>query len=284
MKKNQISMTAQGMAAIRALEGKKPSDMRICDDPFAKLFLDPWIFWFQRILIRYAERHAPGFVGFVASRCRYMDDTLDKCLYSGIEQVVILGAGLDSRAYRFEMIKWAVNVFEVDQPATQAAKIARVKKIFHEIPKYVHYVPIDFNEETLDKLMDRGYSRSLKTLFIWEGVTYYLQPEAVDTTLAWVHSNSASGSSILFDTIAASALSSKHLRNEVRLSEFTKRITGEAIIFGIEREQVADFMTQRGFTSVTKLYAEDFKRLYFTGINQSRPVADICSIVQASVP
>ena len=206
------------MATIRALEVQKPSSARICYDPFARQFADPWSFAIHRILAEMIERRAPGFIGFIVSRCRYIDDILEKCLDIGIEQVVILGAGLDSRAYRFERLKGQGRVFEVDEPTTQAAKIARVKRIFGEVPGHVTYVPIDFNGETLDKLVESGYQRGSKSLFIWEGVVAYLQPEAVDATLAWVRSNSAPGSVIVFDIMDASSLSEDHPRFEVRLS------------------------------------------------------------------
>ena len=284
MKKTQTSTTAQGMAVIRAFESKKPIGERICYDPFAHEFVGLGYFLLESVFNAYAEWRSPGFIGFVVSRTRYIDDYLEMCLKSGTPQVVILGAGLDARAYRFDIFKGPVKLFEVDQPATQAAKIARVKKVFHEVPKYVSYVPIDFNEETLDKLMKSGYNRSLKTLFIWEGVIPYLKSEAVDATLAWVQSNSAPGSSIIFDFIRASALWGKHRREEVKLSQWTQRFTGEGILFAIENDQVDDFMTQRGFVAVVNAGAEDFNRLYFTGLNKNRPLADIYSIVHATVP
>lgn len=272
------------MAAIRAVETKKSASRRICFDPFAQKFINPWYFLLESAFNTYAEWRSPGLIGFVVCRTRYIDDYLDQCLQNGTKQVVILGAGLDSRAYRFAAFKEQVKVFEVDQPATQAAKIARLKKVFHEVPKHVTYVPIDFNEESLNKLTDFEYQFSLKTLFVWEGVVPYLKPEAVDATLAWVHTNSAPDSSIIFDYIYPSAFSGKHRREEVKLSQWTHRFTGEALIFGIEKEEIVDFMTQRGFTDVVDACAEDFKRLYCTGTNPNRPVADIYSIMHASVP
>ncbi len=284
MKKTQSSKSAQGMATIRALEAERPSGARICYDPLAQEFVDSWSFSIHRILAEAIERRAPGFIGFVVSRCRYIDDLLEKCLDNGIEQVVILGAGLDSRAYRFERLKGAARVFEVDQPATQAAKIARLKRILREVPRHVTYVPIDFNEETLDKLVESGYTQGCKSLFIWEGVVAYLQPEAVDATLAWVRANSAPGSVIVFDTMDASALAAEHPRFEVRLSRFTRHFTGEGLIFGIERERIGEFMAQRGFVNVVVVGAEDFKRMYLCGTQQDRPVADVYAIVEAMVP
>ncbi len=284
MKKAQSSITAQGMAVFRAGETQKSAGERICYDPLARLFVNPWLYYVERAFNGLAEWISPGVAGFVVARCRYIDDYLEKCLQECAVQVVILGAGLDSRAYRCEELKGRAIVFEVDQPATQAAKIARLKRIFPELPQHVIYVPIDFNEETLDKLADHGYSHARKTLFIWEGVVAYLRPDAVDATLAWVRANSASGSSIVFDYIYPSAFSGKHLRAEVRLSQLTHRFSGEPLVFGIEKEQIVDFMTQRGFTAVVNASAEDLRQQYFTGPNQGRPIADIYAIVYAAVP
>ncbi len=284
MKKSQTSITAQGMATFRALETAKPAGERICYDPLAREFVDPWLYLVERVFNGLAEWRSPGVAGFIAARCRYIDDYLEKCLQDGAAQVVILGAGLDSRAYRFGRLKEPARVFEVDHPATQAAKIARLKKIFHEVPRHVTYVPIDFNEETLDRLAECGYDRSQRTLFIWEGVVAYLKPEAVDATLAWVRFNSGSGSAIIFDYIYPEAFIGEQRRAEVRLSQLTRRFSGEGLVFGIEKDQIAGFMTQRGFTSVVNAGAEEFKRLYFTGPNQGRPIADIYAIVHAEVP
>ncbi len=272
------------MAVFRAEESKKPAGERICYDPLARKLVDPWLYFVERAFNALAEWRSPGITGFVVARCRYIDDYLDECLQKGIAQVVILGAGLDSRAYRFDELKGQAKVLEVDQPATQSAKIARLKKIFHQLPPYVTYVPIDFNEETLEKLAEYGYDRSLQTLFIWEGVAAYLRPDAVDATLAWVCSNSAPGSSIIFDYIYPSAFSSEHVRTEVKLSQLTRRITGEPLVFGIEMDQIVDFMTQRGFTSVANAGAEDFRKQLFIGPNKGRPIADIYAIVHAIVP
>jgi methyltransferase (TIGR00027 family) len=284
MKVTQRSTTAQGIAVIRALETEKPAGERICYDPFARTFVERWSYALHRAFAVYIERRSPGFIGFIVSRCRYLDDYLADCLAKGAAQVVILGAGLDSRTYRFAAFKGPVKVFEVDQPATQAAKIVRLKQIFHEVPGYVTYVPIDFSAETLDKLVSCGYDRSRQTLFIWEGVIAYLKPAAVDATLAWVRANSASASSIIFDTMDASAITGKHLREEVKIGRLTQLFTGEALSFGIEKDQIVEFMTRQGFTSVGTACAQDLKRLYCTGLNQNSPIADSYAIVHAALP
>jgi len=193
MRKAQASGTAIGAAAVRAIESEKPANERICYDPFARGFIDTWVYLLMKLFAWYGEWHTKGGLTFIVCRCRYIDDYLQECLKSGITQLAILGAGLDSRAYRNELYQGVARVFEVDHPATQASKMEQVRKVFGKIPFQVTYVSVDFVGETLDKLLTYGFDPSLKTLFIWEGVTLYLNMKSVDTTLAWVRANSASG-------------------------------------------------------------------------------------------
>jgi methyltransferase (TIGR00027 family) len=282
MKKTQASTTAQGIAFVRALESSKPAGERICHDPLARRLISPAFYLLGRLFISHAERKGPGVIGFLTARCRYIDDYLQTCLKAGFDQLVILGAGLDSRAYRFEQLKGRAKVFEVDHPATQQVKLGKLEKILGKLPEHVTYVPVDFDEETLHKLFDSGYSRQTETLFIWEGVVYYLTAEAVDQTLEFVK-NSGAGSSIIFDYVYASALTAVHKREEIARMQRTKRYTGEGLVFGIEEGQVEEFLRVRGYTQVQNVTSEDLKRLYFTGVNQTRTIAPIYAIVHATV-
>jgi methyltransferase (TIGR00027 family) len=282
MNKSQSSITARGIAFARALESSLPAGERICYDPLARQMISTPFYLFCKLFAGYAEASALGVLGFLAARARYIDDYLQNCLDGGLEQLVILGAGLDSRAYRFEPLKER-RVFEVDHPATQQGKIENVKKTLGGLPKYVVYVPIDFNQETLHKLLDLGYDKQQQTLFIWEGVTMYLAAEAVDSTLAFVSAHSGQGSSIIFDYVYASALTAAHKRGEVTRMQRYRRFTGEGLVFGIEEGKVEEFLSQRGYTHITNATSQDLKQAYFTGVNQNRPVASIYAIVHARV-
>jgi methyltransferase (TIGR00027 family) len=283
MKKTQNSVTAQGIALIRALEYEKPAAERICDDPLARKFISTPIYLMGKMFAGYAERKGPGVMGFLAVRCRYMDDCLKESLASGAAQVVILGAGLDSRAYRIGELQRGARVFEVDQPATQQAKIAAVKRALGGLPGHVAYVPIDFNLEDLRKLLSAGYDPGRKSLFLWEGVTYYLTSAAVDATLKFVAENSAPGSAIVFDYLHTSALTAKHKRDEIERMERVKQVTGEELTFGIEEGTIGEFLQARGFTGIKIMTAADLHEKYFTGANRSRPVAPIYAIARAEV-
>lgn len=286
MRKNQTSITALGIAVLRAVESEKPEGERICYDPYARRFLPGWFYHMMRffILSGYAERRGKGVLGFLAARERYIDDYLTRRLHEGIDQLVILGAGFDSRAHRFFTSEGSIRIFEVDHPATQQKKLESVRKIFGSLPARVRYVPIDFNLQTLeDCLAAHGYDPRLKTVFIWQGVTYYLEPEAVDGTLAFITKHSTPGSSVIFDYIEKALLSQPTQHGEVKGMKRYRGMTGEDLRFGISGEQIDPFLQKRGFGSVENIRSEELKALYFHGKNQSRNVMSGYAIVSASV-
>ena len=281
MKKAQTSLTAIGIAILRAAESEKPAGERICYDPYARQFTPAWLFHTFAFLTKvgYTEWRGPGVNGYLAARDRYIDDVLNKYLEAGLQQLVILGAGYDSRAYRFDLAG-RVKTFEVDHPATQQDKLAKVQAIFGKIPEQVIYVPIDFNNQTLENcLLQAGYDRTLKTLFIWQGVTMYLTAEAVDTTLAFVTRHSISGSAIVFDYVYRHVLDGAQTQSEIRGMRRYRFMTGEGLSFGIDQGAVEEFLKQRRFSQVKDVNAEDLKLAYFTGVNAGRKVAGGYGIV-----
>jgi len=148
----------------------------------------------------------------------------------------------------------AVKVFEVDSPATQREKLSRARKAFGSFPKYVTYVALDFDRDKLDRrITETGYDTTLKTLFIWEGVSYYVTAKAVDEILGFVVENSGPGSTILFDYVYESFLDGKcRLRGARRLTLAYKVLwrlifRREPFIFGIDPQNVEDFLCARGF-------------------------------------
>lgn len=283
--KVRSSITAEGIALLRAMESHRPESERICYDPYARYFVSRWMWvaagFFMKI--GYADWRGPGVAGSLAARVRYIDDYLLSCIPSGLQQLVILGAGYDSRAYRFSELKSGVKVFEVDHPATQRVKLEKLKKIFGKAPGHVAYVPVDFDKETLgERLYASGYDSKLKTLFIWEGVTYYITAKAVDDTLAFVAHNSGPGSSIIFDYTYTSVINGTYKRGEVASMKRSSRFTGEGMVFGIEEGKIEEFLSRRGFGHIVNVTGDDLHRLYFKGINEKRKVAPVYSIVHAT--
>ena len=268
MNKKQSSTTAEGMALMRAIESSRPEDVRICYDPIARSLIPGIKFTLSKLFINSGlyGRFAPGAIEFIIARERYIDDFLRTCLNEGLDQVVILGAGFDTRAYRISGIE-KIRVFEVDHPATQAEKLKRLKKVIDPLPGYVIFVPVDFNTQTLaERLLAGSYNEQGKTLFIWQGVTMYLTPEGVDSTLAFIADHSGQGSTVIFDYFYNETLRDMRLKS----TGWILRVIHEKLIFGINEGKIEPFLTQRGFRDVHNADAEELKRLYFTGPNAGR--------------
>ncbi len=286
MRRNQSSLTAAGIAIARGVESEKPEGERICYDPYARRFVPGWLYSTLAFFIRsgYAGRRGPGVGEFIVARERYIDDVLRGFLDNGLQQLVILGAGYDSRAYRFDRLRDHVKVFEVDHPATQTDKLAKLRTVFGTIPEYVTYVPVDFNTQTLDeRLPESGYDPNLKTLFIWQGVTMYLTAEEVDDTLKFIIQHSAPGSAIVFDYIYRQVLDGIQKHGEISNMRRYRFMTGEGLVFGIEEGVVETFLKKRGFSQVCDMNANDLKQAYFTGRNAKRNIATGYGIAVATV-
>ena len=146
------------------------------------------------------------------------------------------------------------------------------------------YLPIDFTTESLELLAaHHGYDPHRRTLFLWEGVTYYITAEAVDQTLAFVANHSGPGSTLIFDYTLPSVVDGTCRRREARFWRKTVIPRGEPLLFGIEPEVIESFLVQRGFHNVKNATHAFLKRAYFTGANQHRKITPIFGIVHATV-
>ena len=285
MRQNQSSRSAMGVAGLRAFESDKPEGVRVCYDPYARLFIYGGIgYSISKWIIDSGiyDKIAPGGAGYVIVRERYIDDCLIASLAEGLDQVVLLGAGFDTRAFRIPGIEMT-HVFEIDQPATQAAKLKGLKKAINPLPPHVTFLPVDFNTQTLEeRLPSAGYDERAKTLFIWQGVTYFLKVEGVDSTLRFIVNHSGPGSEVIFDFMYNEVLRDTN-RPDVKNLRRAAQLTGEEYLFGIDRGQIEPFLTQRGFRDVRSVSLEELKQRYFTGPNAGRKVAKGVEIVSAKV-
>ena len=291
MKPEMPSYSAEVVASYRAVESLKPEAQRVCYDPLAIHFLrnsfklvcklGPFV---QPVFWWLAEKNFTADVAQGIGRTRYIDEYVLQCMNQGIRQMVLLGAGYDSRAYRFDDIKKSVMVFEVDHPATQKAKQKKLCKLFGSLPAHVTYVPVDFEKESFaEKLLAGGFDKSLKTLFIWEGVTYFLSEESVDATLAFVRENSAEGSSIIFDYTFSSVVDGTYDCEEAKREREVLASLGEPLTFGIEEGAVKNFLINRGFKEVTEVEPESLTRRFFEAVNQNRKYPSFFPLVHASI-
>lgn len=282
-------------ALFRAAEWERSESERICHDPVSKHFLSalsrilvgssrPTRGLLLKLVIWNRERGAPGDLGFVVARTRYIDDRLEKHIEDGIEQLVILGAGYDTRAYRFSDLKGRVRVFEVDRPTVQGRKIARVRRLFGSLPDDVVYVGVDLEAKGIEHRMAAGgYRQDLRTLFIWEGVTPCLSAGGVDNTLAFVASNSGESSSVIFDYRFQSFVDGECEGDEARRWRATLERSGLPVRFGIEDGSIGEFLSERGFHRIENVSSEQLRAMYFDGSNGTRRVFPWAAIVTAVV-
>lgn len=290
MRAEAPSVTAERVALTRAIEYRKPAHKRICSDPLAKCFLRGRLAFVHRhwllrkIFYKRTEQAVPGVFGSVVARTRYFDDCLEAGLRKGIDQLVILGAGYDTRAYRFEGLKGNVKVFEVDHPATQDVKTRKLVKLYGSLPNHVVYTPVRFNSENFaDKLAQNGYDDELKTFFIWEGVTYYISARAANETLDFVARRSGPGSAVVFDYFPPSVADGTCKLREARAMRAIFKELGESLTFGVDPDRIEDFLSRRGFTNIKNVTSEKYKEMYFTGSNRRRNVSSVFSLVHAEV-
>lgn len=284
MSKPRASSTAEGMALLRAIESQKPEDLRICYDPIARSLVNGFSFTMSKLVINSGlyERMAPGAVAFISARERYIDDFLKKCIDDGFQQVVLLGAGFDTRSYRIPGIE-KTRVFEIDTAATQQAKLVKLKKVIDPLPANITYLPVDFNTQSLEAcLANSGYDEKARTLFIWQGVVVYLTQKGVDRTLAFIANHSGDGSAIIFDYFYTETLRDTS-RPEVRAMHKAAKVTREGYLFGIDKGKIHQFLRQRGFHDVCNVTSENLHKLYFHGKNENRVLPNGCDIVSARV-
>lgn len=263
------SYTAEGVAAWRAA-GAMENDPAIRNpDNLAVIFLRPVLKIVarfgpvRRVVLKSFNKKVPGGYYFHIARTKSIDAVLQDSIKDGITQLVILGAGYDSRPYRFEEHLKSVRVFEVDRAGTQERKKARLQKHFGSLPSHVTFVAVDFNRQQLgERLLSSGYDPKAKTLFIWEGVCMYLTPEAVDKTLEFIAKQSGAGSSVVFDYLYRSVIDGNcpYFGAKLEYDFVAKR--GEPYIFGIEEGKTGEFLVARGFRVKTLQTPRDLEHAY----------------------
>ena len=200
----------------------------------------------------------------VAARTRYIDDVLGEALGRGVEQVVVLGAGFDARAYRIPRIE-RTRVFEVDHPATQSRKRDVLMRRLGALPRHVTLVPADFATQTLDSvLLAAGFRRELPAFFICEGVTHYLSDGAVDALFRHVEAIGAAGSRMVFTYIHRGMLDGSAAFRGAADTLATVRRVGEPYTFGLDPSQIASYLSARGFRLVEDVGASEYRERYLT--------------------
>jgi methyltransferase (TIGR00027 family) len=264
--------TAEAAAALRAAGAAARDELVRGPDRLAERFVEAGprlttivkVPLLRRLAPRVAERLLPGSYWFEMARVKHMDGVLRRELAAGAAQVVILGAGFDSRAYRFADRLAGIPTFEVDHPVTASVKRARVRRAVGGLPRHVRYVDADLSVagELEKRLAMAGYRHGLRTLVIWSGVTPYIPEDGVDAVLRWLARAGAPGSSIVFDYAYREAVEGTGFFYGA--PQLRRRVAegGEPLRFGVDRDRVPEFLAARGFELVSDLGPEQLERRY----------------------
>jgi methyltransferase (TIGR00027 family) len=181
-------------------------------------------------------------------RARYVEDHLDAAIGRGVSQYVILGAGLDSYAYRRK--DHVIHVFEVDHPASQAWKRARLSELGIQLPGNLTFVPLDFEKRLLaEALRENGYRVDTPAFFSWLGVTCYLTDDAIFKTFRTIASM-VTGTEIIFDYALPLSLLDDEARQAISAIMAEAASRGEPLISVFEPQNLAARLRELGFAEV----------------------------------
>lgn len=278
------SRTAEHVALFRAIESARPASERLFDDPLAARFIRPRLRAvaaasrvgpLRRVITAAIDRRWPGPREFAVVRTRMIDDATAAALEAGAEQIVILGAGYDSRAYRLPAAR-AVDVFEVDHPATQAAKRRVIEAVCGGVPTHVRFVAIDFDRDPLGATLGAaGLRADALTLFLWEGVLSYLSPEAIDATLGWMASATRPHSRVVFTYVDGTQISAADPGPAKAWLDAVAR-GGEPFRSGLDPVAVPEFLRERGLRLLSDESTAD-------ALGRYRPGARMASFYRVAI-
>jgi methyltransferase (TIGR00027 family) len=202
---------------------------------------------------------------FVTMRNRYAEDELSKAIHRGVTQYVILGAGLDSFAYRRRDLAGVLHIFEVDHPATQQWKRARLREFNIALPDNLTFLPVDFERQRLGEVLRAGrYQIQALTFFSWLGVTQYLTEKAIFGTLQEVAS-SAPGSEVVFEYSLPESLLDEENRQMLATFKAMTAARGEPWLSLFEPARLAARLKELGFAQVWDFGPEEANARYFAG-------------------
>ncbi|OHD17065.1 MAG: hypothetical protein A2086_06180 [Spirochaetes bacterium GWD1_27_9] len=258
MSLNHTSETALITTSLRALSNYEENTIIRSNDNLAELFLPderkiPLKNKNSREMIK--NSIPAGMYEYVIARTKYFDNIFIDSLKNNIPQIVFLGAGYDTRPYRFKELIKNTQIFELDTKPTQDNKIKILQKNKVDINKNIKFVPIDFEKDDLiQTLSSNGFDKSQLTLFLWEGVTFYLSKNTVISMLKLLRNNSGKKSKICFDF--QTLINGKTLINT--------ELEDETIKFGIELTKIKTFIEENGYEIVEYITAKDMEKKFLT--------------------
>lgn len=269
VKAQRPSKTAQYMALFRAIETVRPEGRALFRDHYARQFLSrpmkvavslsslpigreliPWII----------RQSAPGALSSGVARTRYIDDLVERTVREGATQIIILGAGYDTRALRLDSVKSAA-VIEIDHPDTSRFKLRRLTSMKRGLPENVSYCEADFDRESLEEIGSASIiAFDAATTLVWEGVTNYLTSAAVDATFRWTERFPRIN--VIFTYLDKKVLD--HPEEFAGARKLIKHLhdTGEQWTFGFAPYAVPAYLSRYSLTLIEDVSAADYRAKY----------------------
>jgi len=272
------SETALFTALRRTIAYKEYHNDKLGPDDLAEIFLPPhfrFFLKFKKIRENTKKKLAqlmPGLTEYIIARTAFFDHLYINALKRQTPQIVFLGSGYDSRPYRFAKSNKSTIIYELDALPTQNRKIKCLKAAYIDIPKEVKYVPINFVNESLgDVLKKAGYKSQEKTLFLWEGVSYYLDLDSVKRTLEYIAQCSNKESIIAYDY--SISIPEEEMNKYYGVKEFMKSMkehhTNEELISTIKHGDIESFLMDRGLRMIEHLDNKGIELKYLMDDNGS---------------
>ena len=273
--KKRPSRTAVGTTLFRSIANKEYNNEKFGSDYLAELFL-PFLL---RLIIKskrgrshIKQKFPPGMYEYLIARTQYFDELFKEALNNEIPQIVMLGAGYDTRAYRFSELSINTRIIEIDLDSTQTNKIACLKKAKIKIPENIEYISADFNKDNLKAVLAKTvFKAHEKTLFLLEGLTYYLEPVSIDNLLESIKDISSKGSLTAFDYLVRIQSDKIDKLYGVKDSRdfMIRNIPQERNKFLIEEGKTEIFLNQRGFDILEHLNNTEIEKRFLFKEDQS---------------
>jgi methyltransferase (TIGR00027 family) len=248
---------ARWSAGAKAFELSLPPEKRVINDPLAPFYAGE----IGMNMVKAAMAINPAIRKAIVLRARYMDDYTKKCLADGYGQVVLLGAGYDSRYLRIDECR-QIRVFELDLESTQVIKKSLTRRLLGKLPGNVTYVSLDFSKDSISqKLVAAGFQRQVKSLFIWEGVTLFLNQDIIAETLGRI-TELGPHHRITFDFVPPELVDDEtEYQGNRQLLQWCAAIQ-EPLTFGSQPEKMSALLTDLGYGNVNVVSMREANKQY----------------------
>ncbi len=272
------SNTAAYTCASRASSYYEPSIHYKSEDYIAPRILPRFMqlfvkfHWVRKL---FATKLAPaGIYEYVIARTKYIDKIFSSAIDGDFDQILLMGAGFDSRAIRLRDKNEKIKIYELDIETTLKAKLKQFKKRHIDIGSTI-FVKIDFNTENItDKLKQHEFQFGKKTLYILEGITMYLNEDAVENDFKFIQESAGDGSEVIFDFLYKSVLRKENLYYGEASIYNRVQAEGEAWHFGIEKGELQNFLKKYDLILIEQLNSKKLEEIYFTD-NQGKIVGKV---------